>query len=171
MRGVLTSVGVVALVCAAVATAADRPLAFTVVKRGSSADSTPAAMRRAYATIVEGINGDPIDEPDRPTAVDYRRFVGVYVLVYRPTAGYRLAITRLTLQRRGSLAQLCALVRITKPTGAVAQVLSHVYDFVKVRRTAFGANIPAGIVVRESSGTLVYHTTVGTRTKPALCHA
>ncbi len=166
----LLGVVLVALAAGAVAAGAVGQLKFAVVTSGSSADHTPVAQRTPFASIVRRIVDDPIDRPNRPTPVDYRRFFGVYVLVYRPTSGYRLAVRRLTLQRRGPAAQVCAIVQITRPAGAVAQVLSHVYAYVKVRRSLAGTNIPAGIVVRESNGKLVYRTTVGQRTNTALCH-
>jgi hypothetical protein len=167
MRQILRSRCACAIVAAAACSAAlaalagaapsrDRVLRFTTVERDSIPERAPVSTTYAFASVADRITHDPRDQPG--PAIDYRKFATVYVAIVRSTSGYSVTIKRLTLQRHGTVDQICARVAIAAPPAdrIVTQVKTRFWHFVKIPRKSFGASVPTTIVARATTGRLLY---------------
>jgi hypothetical protein len=163
IAGVVAAAAVAAITTAGASTASNRVLAFTTVTRGTVPFNLPGASPKpAWAQVVNRV----VDAPGQGENVDFRTYFGVYAYVMRPTSGYSLTIRRILLQRFGGYRQICAVVNIGRPSGAVTQVRSMSAHYVKIRRARLGFNVPDHIVVREQRAGVLY-AVPGSRT--AVC--
>ncbi len=163
----VTTTGVLVLGCAIVATAAaasSDTLRFTTVARGSYHEKVSGPSTSSFGYVADRIGGvfllaTPEDQP-KIEALDFRKFFAIWVTIVRPTTGYSVTIKRVTLQRAGASRQACVLVAIGRPAPgrAVRQEKTVSYHIVKLRRGKLGPVTADRIVLRETSGHILYAT-------------
>jgi hypothetical protein len=155
----LATAALTATAVAAAATPSNQVLRFTTVTHGTVPWPLAGPSRQASAQVVNRA----LDAPGQGEEVDFRIYFGVYATVMRPTSGYSLTIRRVLLQRFGAFRQLCAVVTLPRPSGAVTQQKSLSAHYVKIKRGRLGFNVPDHIVLRQRGGGVLF-ATPGSRT-------
>lgn len=176
MRGLAVSLLALAAAVAATAAAAGvrseapRGLRFATLVRESHPDRSTDPSSSASAIVLDrklGVGPGGVDPPAQAKidAVDYRQSFVLVAMLVRPTSGWAIDIRRISAQGRGERRQLCVVAAVTPPKAgtAVAQVKTISLQVVKLARRPFGVDVPQAIVLRQTTGKLLFATTAFTR--------
>jgi hypothetical protein len=166
---VLASVAVIS----GTAAAAAKPLPFRTVLKWTAEDPSSDPANSAYAFVanrrVEVLGHIDPDKEARLDAIDFRKVFLVWAVLVRPTTGFSITIKRVTAVRGGPGKQLCVIAALKRPAAgqAVTRSKTDSYHYVGVSRGAFGLYVPEGVVLRATSGKLLYATPA--KTSPTRC--